>query len=299
MYEDAGNGLADRFVTAVKKIIESIKEFFAKLKEKVMALYRDSKISALVSKAKEKLRKNPILARKKAPETISNLAVIIEVYEDEERVLNREAAVASTDNFDEDEFDEHRQKFQIEADKAEEEEIEVTVDEAVDELDDGIKIMDKVVNESKSVQDSIKSKADKVKEVASDTANKVLKVLKAIASTVKAKAKAVVAAVTDMARKVAKFIKGALEVADDAVHAGLEGIDAGASNYAGYRKAKRSVKRGVRTAQRSYNTRRSERAASLSESTFDCDGYLDYLMGNINESTSYDCDDFDIDSFLD
>lgn len=310
MYEEAGEKISERFVNAVKKLIEAIREFFAKIKEKIVALYRDSKISALVTKAKEKMRLNPFLKRQKVHE-VPDVDAICEVYEEEQKQLNKDAAAASTDNFDEDEFDERRTKFEIQADKVEDATMECTTSDLVNELDEGIKTMDRVSNEGRETTESIKSKS---KKVGSDE-NKLLKVLKAIGSTVKAKVSAVIRAVTRIAKLVREAVSNFVDKAKDATAAAGAGLDEYTKRT--HPKQYRAAKAAGKRAKNEYNARRSAKAAAaeVSESYYSADDYLDNIMESVINNKSYDDsdyddlyessydnfedDEFDVDSFLD
>lgn len=320
MYEEAGEKISERFVNAVKKLIEAIREFFAKIKEKIVALYRDSKISALVTKAKEKMRLNPFLKRQKVQE-VPDVDAICEVYEEEQKQLNKDAAAASTDNFDEDEFDERRTKFEIQADKVEEAVMECTTSDLVNELDEGIKTMDRVSNEGRETTESIKSKS---KKVGSDE-NKLLKVLKAIGSTVKAKVSAVIRAVTKIAKLVKWAVSTAIEkVKDGTVSDAINAAGVGAAEYTkrAHPKQYYAAKAAGKKARKNYESRRNARAAvaamadeEVSESYYSADDYLDNIMESVINNKSYDDsdyddlyessydsfedDEFDVDSFLD
>lgn len=311
MYEEAGEKISERFVNAVKKLIEAIREFFAKIKEKIVALYRDSKISALVTKAKEKMRLNPFLKRQRVQD-VPDVDAICEVYEEEQKQLNRDAAAASTDNFDEDEFDERRTKFEIQADKVEDATMECTSSDLVNELDDGIKTMDRVSNEGKETTESIKSKS---KKVGSDE-NKLLKVLKAIGSTVKAKVSAVIRAVSKIAKIVKDVLSGPIGRAIDRNAAKkVEEDEYKALTNPKYA-ARRSAKRAGEAEYERRQAARKAKKAQVSESYSSADDYLDNIMesvitnGNYYDDSDYDDlyesyydsyedDEFDVDSFLD
>lgn len=262
MYEEAESKLSSRFIEAVKKIIEAVKKFFADIRDKVIALYRDSKVSALISKAKEKIRMNPILKRK-TTSPVPDYKAVMKCYDDEEDYLDRQAAACNTGNFDKDVFYEHETNYQIKLNEAKQKLIQVSTETLTKMIDDATKLMDKVTARSKEVCDAINKEAKYNKGN-----SELLTILKKKANVAKEKASYMISVVSKYTVELKNQVSSAIEKAKE-----------GADNR---REAKKNAKRSS-TNQMTVKQSMKESVSDYSYNDgFDIDGYLDNIFYSLS-----------------
>ena len=303
--EDTQDKLLDRFFAAVKKIIEAVKKFFADIRDKVIALYRDSKVSALISTAKKKIGGNPFLKRRQC-NPLPDFEVVMKIYQDEERYLDQQAAADNTGNFDRDVFDEHETKFAIELNSAKKQTAVLSTQSAVDKCEKATKLVDHYTARSKEVTSSIEAKTKSINK--SKETNNLLTILKKKAKIAQEEASYILSVAMSYQKEIAKSIKSAIENAKDVVDEKKQArMDAKA--------AKKAAKKANATSQKTvkesydddydYDEEDYDDFDSAYESTIDVDDYIDSIMSNINDSDStyesydddYDYDEEDYDDF--
>lgn len=81
LYEEAQEGFVGKIVTAIKKIIEAIKEFFSKVKDKIIAIFSRKEVEDNIVEMEKKLKLNPFAKNKKVETVDENkLKVIVNKY---------------------------------------------------------------------------------------------------------------------------------------------------------------------------------------------------------------------------
>lgn len=251
MCEEAKDKLSTRFIDAVKKIIDAVIKFFSDAREKVVTLYRDSKITNVISKAKEKVKMNPILRRKKTFSALPIYEPVMKCYEEQEKYLDRQAAACNTGNFDKDVFDEHETKFQINLNSLKAKAEVLTIDALINKIESATKEMDKATARAKEVTNSIQSKAKEVH----DNSSELLTILKKKANIAKEKASYIMSVVIIYCNELKKSVMSTIEkVKDD--------MDSKATKA-------RKVKPNKPVKE------------SVYESTYDLDSYLDNLYNSL------------------
>jgi len=274
--------LGERFIAAVKKIIEAIKEFFAKVRDKVVQLYRDSAISSVIAKAKKKLNQNPIL-RKKRCEPVPDYKEVLKKYLEEEKWLAQQCAKYASGNFDEDEFEHHCMSFTADMAVTKKKTDSIVTYALADLASGAQKAMDKFTARAKEVCSDIDKKVKSTKAYQKVDNSKLLKILKRKSTIVKEEAEYTVAVTALYIKKLAAAIKSKADEISDKHDARVAAREA--------KKAEKAAKKAQK---------------SVAESATDIvDDYLDDMLSNINESSlysdsddyyeSYDDSDFDFD----
>lgn len=209
LYEEAQDGLIGKMMKAVQTIIDSIKEFFVKIKDKIIRLFTKKEVESNINELEKKVKFNPFMRNSKVElENPEKARGVVKAYID--KIKSMIARLRSGDNVTNEEIDEAHESFIRKHAVALGVTATVTLGAAIVYLRKLIKKSSSDISESEKTSLNIMTKVkDVIKGVGdSAVAAKLQKLCTNLASTTKTSTNAVVSGVVGTLSKIKNKIKG-------------------------------------------------------------------------------------------